>query len=132
MAYSIYENFLTVADCKYYCNQLANKLNLSSYDYFYDKSSDIKFPGDSDITKFKLFQEYESWRIKFNLTKPKTIQELGLEEYVSKHKELRFNLTIKGLSFLYICKFSSPIQENVTINPIFIIEPSGQVALNLN
>ena len=131
MAYSVFDKFLTVQDCKYYCNQVATKLNLSSFDFFYDKSSDIQFPGDSDISKFKLFQEFEPWRLKFNLTKPATIQRLGLEEYVTKHKELRFNLTIKGLSFLYVFKFISQDTETVTVNPLYIIESSGQMALNL-
>ena len=105
MSYSIYDSFLTVADCKYYCNQIAKKLNLNTYDYFYDKSSEIQFPGDSNIYAFQDFKSYEDWRIRFNLTKPKTIKKLGLEEYVCKNKELVFNLTIKGMRFLYVCKF---------------------------
>ena len=80
MSYSIYDSFLTVADCKYYCNQIAKKLNLNTYDYFYDKSSEIQFPGDSNIKAFQDFKSYEDWRI-------------------------RFNLTIKGFRFLYVCKF---------------------------
>ena len=105
MSYSIYDSFLTITDCKYYCNQLAKKLNLNTYDYFYDKSSEIQFPGDSNIRTFQDFKSYEDWRIRFNLTKPKTIKKLGLEEYISKHHELAFNLTIKGFRFLYVCKF---------------------------
>ena len=105
MAYSIYDSFLTIQDCKYYCNQVANKLNLKTYDYFYDKSCDTKFDGDSNIYNFKVLQSYESWRIRFNLTKPKTIMKLGLDNYISKNKELVFNLTIKGFSFIYVCKF---------------------------
>lgn len=105
MSYSIYDSFLTITDCKYYCNQIAKKLNLNTYDYFYDKSSEIQFPGDSNIRTFQDFKSYEDWRIRFNLTKPKTIKKLGLEEYVYKNKELVFNLTIKGIRFLYVCKF---------------------------
>ena len=46
MSYSIYDSFLTITDCKYYCNQIAKKLNLNTYDYFYDKYSEMQFPGD--------------------------------------------------------------------------------------
>ena len=106
MAYSIYDSFLTVSDCKYYCNQLAKKLNLSTYDYFYDKYSEMQFPSDSNIYGFEVLKEYENWRIRFNLTKPKTIKKMGIEEYVSKNKELIFNLTIKGFSPFYIYSLS--------------------------
>ena len=115
MSYSIYDSFLTVADCKYYCNQLAKKLNLNTYDYFYDKSSEVQFPGDSNIYTFQDFKSYEDWRIRFNLTKPKTIKKLGLEEYVSKYHELAFNLTIKGMRFLYVCKFyNNKVDKDLT------------------
>lgn len=136
MAYSIYDSFLTVTDCKYYCNQLAKKLNLSTYDYFYDKYSEMQFPGDSNIYEFKVLKEYENWRIRFNLTKPKTIKKLGIEEYVSKNKELVFNLTIKGFRFLYVCKFSNPkeithgvVDNNTKI--VYIQEESGQLSFIL-
>ena len=105
MSYSIYDSFLTITDCKYYCNQIAKKLNLNTYDYFYDKYSEMQFPGDSNIYAFQDFKSYEDWRIRFNLTKPNTIKKLGLEEYVYKNKELVFNLAIKGMRFLYVCKF---------------------------
>ena len=136
MAYSIYDKFLTVADCKYYCNQIAKKLDLSTYDYFYDKSVDMKFPGDSNIRTFQAFYPYEDWRIKFNLTKPKTIKKLGIEEYVSKHHELTFNLTIKGFRFLYVCKFSNPkeITHGIVYNntkTVYIEEDSGQLSFIL-
>lgn len=106
MSYSIYDSFLTVSDCKYYCNQLAKRLGLSVYDYFYDKHTDKQFPGNSNLYNFKVFQEYEQWRIRFNLTRPRTISRIGLDEYVMQNRELTFNLTIKGFSFLYVCKFS--------------------------
>ena len=136
MAYSIYDSFLTVTDCKYYCNQLAKKMNLSTYDYFYDKYSEIQFPGDSNIYAFQVFKSYEDWRIRFNLTKPKTIKKLGIEEYVSKNKELVFNLTIKGMRFLYVCKFSNPkevthaVLDNHT-KTVYIEESNGQLSFIL-
>ena len=136
MAYSIYDSFLTITDCKYYCNQLAKKLNLNTYDYFYDKYSEMQFPGDSNIYTFQDFKSYENWRIRFNLTKPKTIKKLGIEEYVSKNKELVFNLTIKGMRFLYVCKFSNPkevthaVLDNHT-KTVYIEEDSGQLSFIL-
>lgn len=117
MSYSIYDSFLTINDCKYYCNQIAKKLNLNIYDYFYDKRNQLKFSGDSDIYKFEDFRYYENWRVRFNLTKPKTIKRIGLDEYISKNHELVFNLTIKGFSFVYVCHFSSG-NSNETINGI--------------
>ena len=136
MAYSIYDSFLTVSDCKYYCNQLAKKLNLSTYDYFYDKYSEMQFPSDSNIYGFEVLKEYENWRIRFNLTKPKTIKKMGIEEYVSKNKELIFNLTIKGFRFLYVCKFSNPkelthaVLDNHT-KTVYVEEDSGQLSFIL-
>ena len=141
MAYSIYDSFLTVSDCKYYCNQLAKKLNLSTYDYFYDKYSEMQFPSDSNIYGFEVLKEYENWRIRFNLTKPKTIKKMGIEEYVSKNKELIFNLTSKGVRFLYICKFSNS-NNDAEDNPVhavldnhtkivYIEEDSGQLSFIL-
>lgn len=107
MSTTIYDSFLTILDCKYYCNQIAKKLDLIMYDYFYDNLNQVKFPGDSNLRNFDVFKYYEDWQIKFNLTKPKIIMKMGLDEYVSKNHELRFNLTIKGFSFLYVCKFSN-------------------------
>lgn len=118
MSYSIFDSFLTIADCKYYCKQLASKLNVSYYDYFYDNRNKIQFPGDTDIYKFKDFRCLEAWRLKFNLTKPKTIMKLGLENYVSKNHELVFNLTVKGYSFTYVCHFSSSDNKDETINGV--------------
>ena len=103
---SIYDNFLTINDCKFYCNQLAQRLDLTIYDYFYDNHTQLKFPGDASLRNFDFLKSYEDWRIKFNLSKPKTIMKMGLDEYISKNHELDFYLTIKGFSFMYICKFS--------------------------
>lgn len=109
MAYSIYDKFLTISDCKYYCKQVAKQTGLSMFDYFYDKHTETQLPGDFNIYhEFQCNHHYELWQIKFNLTKPKTIMKMGLNQYVLEHKELRFHLTIKGHSFLYICKFSHP------------------------
>lgn len=135
--YSIFDSFLTISDCKYYCNQIAKRLNLNTYDYFYDKYSEIKFPGDSNIYSFNDFKSYENWRIRFNLTKPKTILKMGLDEYVSKYHELVFNLTIKGFRFLYICKFNNPDKITDTVlddnsKTVLYIEDSGQLSFILN
>lgn len=117
MSYSIYEPFLTINDCKYYCNQIAKRLNLNVFDYFYDNRNQIQFPGDSNLYNFNVFKCYEDWQIKFNLTRPKTIMKMGLDEYVFKYHELKFNLTIKGFSFLYICRFSANnYNETANIN----------------
>ena len=136
MSYSIYDKFLTVSDCKYYCNQLAKKLNLNIYDYFYDKYSEMQFSGDSNIYAFHVFKSYEGWRIRFNLTKSNTIKKMGIEEYVSKNKELVFNLTIKGFRFLYVCKFSNPkeVTHGVVDNntkTVYIEESNGQLSFIL-
>jgi len=137
MSYSIFDKCLTADGCKYYCNQVANRLGLKPFFYYYDKLNNLQFPGNSNVHSFKEFREYESWRIKFNLTNPATIKKAGLDEYVLKHKELAFHLTIKGYSFLLMCKFSQPnhneaactIQE--TVKPIYIEETNGQLRLNL-
>lgn len=122
MSYSIYDHFLTIADCKYYCNQIAKRLNLTVFDYFYDKYNQIQFPGDSNIYKFDAFRCYEDWRVRFNLTKPATIKKIGIDEYVSRHHELVFNLTIKGFSFVYVCKFSANnLNENIVYG---VVEPN--------
>ena len=128
MANSIYDSYLTINSCKYYCNQLASKLNLTTYDYFYDNRNHIKFSGDSDIKEFKVFKNYESWQVKFNLAKPATVKKLGLEEYISKYHKLEFHLTIKGFSFLYICKFSPAKNQNET----YVEEPDHQMVMVLN
>ena len=117
MPYSIYDRFLTITDCKFYCNQISKRLGLSTFDYFFDKHNQIQFPGDSNLRSFDAFKGYEDWRLKFNLTKPATIRKTGLDEYVLKNKELVFNLTIKGFSFVYICKFSGS-NQNETINGV--------------
>ena len=128
MAYSIYDKFLTITDCKYYCNQLAKRLNLSVFDYFFDKYNQLQFDGDSNLRSFEVFKDYEDWRLKFNLTKPATIKKTGLEEYVLKNKELVFNLTIKGFSFMYICKFSANNHDETSDNIVYgIIEPVSNV-----
>ena len=137
MSYSIYDKFLTVADCKYYCNQVAKKLNLSTFDYFFDKYNHIQFDGNSNLRTFEAFKCYEDWRLKFNLTKPATIKKIGLEEYVLKNRELVFNLTLKGFSFVYVCKFANPnnliygVVEPST-NTLYIEETTGQLAMAFN
>ena len=122
MSYSIYDKFLTITDCKFYCNQISKRLELSTFDYFFDKYNQIKFSGDSNLRTFDTFKGYEDWRLKFNLTKPATIRKTGLDEYVLKNKELVFNLTIKGFSFIYVCKFSVP-SHNETEVLCGVIEP---------
>lgn len=126
MSYSIYDSFLTIADCKYYCKQVASRLNLNVYDYFYDNRNKIKFPGDSNIRNFEDFKSYEDWRVRFNLACPKTIKKIGLDEYVTRKHELKFNLTIKGYSFLYICRFSDPNYNENIINAV--VEPNNNIA----
>lgn len=131
MAYSIFDKFLTVADCKYYCNQIATRLNLNTYDYFYDKGSETKFPGNSVISSFAEFRQYEKWKIKFNLNRPATIKKMGLDEYVLRYHELSFHLTIRGYSFIYVCKFSNPKQIergklDDNTKTIYIEETGGQ------
>lgn len=136
MSYSIYDSFLTIQDCKFYCKEVAKRLNLTTFDYFLDKHTQLQFPGDSNLYTFKDFQNYEPWRIRFNLTKPKTISKMGLDEYVSKNHELVFNLTIKGYSFIYVCKFHAK-NQNETIkgyvdkqDNLYIEEPTGQLTMS--
>jgi hypothetical protein len=123
MAYSIYDKFLTITDCKYYCNQAAKRLNLSTFDYFFDKYNGIQFPGNANLRNFEAFKPFEDWQIKFNLTKPATIRKMGLDEYITKYHQLIFNLTIRGFSFVYICKFSEPNHNEETI-PHAVVEPT--------
>lgn len=130
---SIFKQFLTVSDCKYYCNQIAAKLNYEVQDYFYDKNTNQKYPGDFNIYNYNMFYYYEPWRIKFNLTKSKTIQNIGLEQYVSENKILVFNLTIKDFRFVYICRFIDPkleetIKEETYVkdNVVYKPEDNGQ------
>lgn len=130
---SIFKQFLTVSDCKYYCNQVAAKLNYNTQDYFYDKNTNQQYPGDANIYNYNMFYNYESWRIKFNLAKPKTIQNIGLEQYVSENKMLVFYLTIKDFSFIYVCKFIDPkleetIQQETYVkdNVVYKPEANGQ------
>lgn len=141
MSYSIYESFLTLEDCIYYCKQVAARLNLTTYEYFYDNRIKKKFNAikkDEDgnvklridntakfLNEFAVFKDYELYRIKFNLTKPKTIMKMGLDAYVAEKKELKFNITIKGYSFLYAVEFHES-------KPLYIIEDSGQMCMLLN
>lgn len=136
MSYSIYDQFLTHSNARYYCEQIAKELNLDIYDYFYDNYTEQKFPGESDIYKFKAFQCYDTYRIKFNLCKPKTIMKTGLNAWVLKTMELRFHLTIKGFSFVYVVKFSSKKAAHTVPNDIpgdlYVQEESGQMCMILN
>lgn len=114
---SIFDKFLTVQHCDYYANQVAKKLNLKTYSYYWDNSSQTQIPSSSNILNWGVLKSYEPWRIKFNLTKPKTIMKMGLEEYVSKNHELRFNLAIKGFSILYVIQFYNPSDDG-SINAV--------------
>lgn len=114
---TIFDKFLTVQHCNYYAKQVATKLNLKTYSYYWDNSSQTQLPGDSNILNWNALKSYEPWRIKFNLTKSKTIMKMGLEEYVSKNHELRFNLAIKGFSIIYVIQFYNP-KDDGSLNAV--------------
>lgn len=102
----IFIPYRPVENYKAYCKQLAKDLEFTIYDYYFDNLNKLQFPSNSDIYKFKEFRQYDWRKIQFKLTNATTIQRMGLQEYVRKNRELVFNLTIKGYSFLYVCKFS--------------------------
>lgn len=133
MSYSIYDSFLTLDACKYYCKQVAARLNLSIYEYFYDNLVEKQFE-DTDITHYREFMSYESWQVKFRLNKPKTIMKMGLDAYVAQKRELTFHLTIRGYSFLYVVKFYEPVVHEVPVvtTDLYVQDASGQMCMVLN
>ena len=129
MATSIFDKFLTVKDCKYYCNEVAKRLDLDVFDYFYDKYNKVQFPGDSNIYNFEKFRYYEPSRITFILNNMNIIMKTGLDEYVSKKRELIFRLAIKGYQFMYTCKFTDK-NHNETDNDKAVQKEVNEMKLN--
>lgn len=153
---SIYYPFLPLEHCVTYCKQVAERLNLATYDYFYDNRIKKQFStvkkddaGNVILTidntekfrrEFKVFGEYDPFYIKFKLAKPKTIMKMGLDEYVAKNRELRFHINMTGFSFLYTVEFYEPTVEEVSViapvievpDDLYTIDKTGQMCMVLN
>lgn len=114
MPVTVFDKFLTQEQCKSICMDIAKRNNLDMFDYIYDNHTEIQFPGDVDVCTFKALENYELWQIKFNLAKPKTVLRLGVDEFVRLNQELRFHLTIRGFSLLYVCKFTRKESEDLS------------------
>ena len=108
---SIFDKYLSLNDCGYYIKRTADVLGLQTYCYYWDNKNKIKIPSEKNIHTWSDFRYMEAWRITFNLSKPKTIAKVGLEQYVSKHHELVFKLNMPHYSIVYVAKFYKPKTE---------------------
>ena len=138
MSYSIYDKFLTIQSCNYYSKQIANKLCMNMFTYYYDNIDKIQIPGDEvhDICDW-LGLDVPNWRRTFNLCNANKIKKIGIENYIKDKRELNFYLTVKGYSIIYAIKFmdikqilkpkviNSP-QDNILDD--YILESDGQLA----
>lgn len=114
MPVTVFDKFLTPIQCKSLCTEIAKRNNMELFDYYYDNQTELQFSGDCDICTFRALENYELWQIKFNLARPKTVLRLGVDEYIRTHQELRFHLTIRGFSLLYVAKFSHKESEDLS------------------
>ena len=133
MSYSIYDKFLTIESCNYYAKQIANKLGMNMFSYYYDNLDKVQIPGDEvhDICDW-LGLDVADWRRTFNLCNSNKIKKIGIENYVSKHKELNFYLTVKGYSIVYAIRFSDiKPKPNKIHDDDYIIESDGQLSFIL-
>ena len=137
MANSIFDQWLSLKDCKDYCKLEAEKLGLKIEDFFEDNINKLKFAGNSNIYNFAAFRDYSEKQLSFKLVNMSKVKETGLDEYVKEHKLLRFHLRLKGFSFCYSCSFSAQereikIQEQKDnapdVSSKYRVEPSGQLA----
>lgn len=134
MSYSIYDKFLTIESCNYYAKQIAEKLNLKTFSYYYDNLDKVQIPGDetNDICNW-LGLDVPEWRRKFNLCNANKIKKIGIENYIKDKHEINFYLTVKNMSIIYAIKFMD-IKPKVTNNPQgnilddYILESDGQLA----
>lgn len=129
MSYSIYDKFLTIESCNYYAKQIAEKLNLKTFSYYYDNLDKVQIPGDetNDICNW-LGLDVPEWRRTFNLCNANKIRKIGIENYIKDKHELNFYLTVKNMSIIYAIRFS-----DIKINPQgnvydYVLEPDGQLA----
>lgn len=134
MSYSIYDKFLTIESCNYYAKQIAEKLNLKTFSYYYDNLDKVQIPGDetNDICNW-LGLDVPEWRRKFNLCNANKIKKIGIENYIKDKHEINFYLTVKNMSIIYAIRFMD-IKPKVIDNPQgnilddYILESDGQLA----
>ena len=106
---SIYDKFLSIRACNYYCNQIAQKLNLTvSYSYFFDNHTKKQYKTIRDCQSLS---KYSDNSLKFNLSS--SIRNMGAEQYVEKHHKIVFYLMVTGFCISYTVKFSpKKVEEN--------------------
>ena len=133
MSYSIYDKFLTIESCNYYAKQIAEKLNLKIFSYYYDNLDKVQIPGDEiDICNW-LGLDVPEWRRKFNLCNANKIKKIGIENYIKDKHEINFYLTVKNMSIIYAIKFMDikpKVIDNLQGNILddYILESDGQLA----
>lgn len=132
MSYSIYDKFLTIQSCNYYVKQIANKLNMKTFSYYYDNLDKVQIPGDDvhDICSW-LGLDVPEWRRTFNLCNANKIRKIGIENYVKSNHELNFYLTVKGESIIYAIRFMDiDINHDDVIPHEYLLESDGQLRFN--
>lgn len=100
---------------------------MNMFTYYYDNLDKVQIPGDEvhDICDW-LGLNIADWRRTFNLCNANKIKKIGIENYVSKYKELNFYLTVKGYSIIYAIKFIDIKPDK--IHGDYILESDGQLA----
>ena len=128
MSYSIYDKFLTIESCNYYAKQIANKLGMNMFSYYYDNLDKVQIPGDetNDICNW-LGLDVPEWRRKFNLCNANKIKKIGIENYIKDKHEINFYLTVKNMSIIYAIRFSDIKPKQNKIHDDYIIESNGQL-----
>lgn len=129
---SIYDKFLTIESCNYYSKQIANKLGMNMFSYYYDNLDKVQIPGDEvhDICDW-LGLDVADWRRTFNLCNANNIKKIGIENYVKDKHELNFYLTVKGYSIVYAIRFSDIKPKQNKIYDDYIEESNGQLSFIL-
>ena len=130
MSYSIYDKFLTIQSCNYYSKQIANKLGMNMFTYYYDNLDKVQIPGDEvhDICDW-LGLDVADWRKTFNLCNANKIKKIGIENYIKDKHEINFYLTVKGYSIIYAIRFSDIKPDKTHDN--YIEESNGQLSFIL-
>jgi hypothetical protein len=137
---------LTIAQCKDHCIDVASKLNLNTFFWYYDgkKKQTYKYSDSNfNIPVFVKHFKNVSRDAKFNLVSC-NINELESFVKNQKQKKVIFKLVGCGENFILECSFSQPKcapvkaektkakAETVTVNHInYKVESSGQMALNI-
>lgn len=138
---SIYDKFLSIRACNYYCNQIAQKLNLTvSYSYFFDNRTKKRYKAIRDC---QALSKYSDNSLKFNLSSP--IRNMGAEQYAAKHHKIVFYLMVTGFCISYTIKFSpkkvvenhnEPVVHKAVVDSytsvLYIEETNGQLSMVFN